>query len=85
MPYQLKEDLKITLREYLEEKRKRLFPERKPLLTATQKDFFKRTPSNKLPFASHTIRENREFFSQVIKKETDHYLYRVNQSHGCLD
>ena len=64
MPYQLK-DLKITLREYLEEK-KTPFSKRKPLLTATQKKIFlKRTPFNKLPFAGHMIRENREFLVKL--------------------
>jgi len=80
MPYKL-EDLTLTLKEYLEEKRSRLFPKRTHILKPEQKEIFlKKIRSNKLPLASKVIRENKKFFSQVIKQETDQYLYRVNQA-----
>ena len=80
MPHKL-EDLSLTLREYLEEKRARLYPKRAHTFPKEDKHIFlKKTGSNKLPLASAVIKENKELLSQVIKQETDQYLYRVNQA-----
>ena len=80
MPHNL-EDISLTLREYLEQKKSRLFPKRKPTLPKTDRPLFlKKRPTNKIFLASVVIKENKEFISQVIKQETDQYLYRVNQA-----
>tara|TARA_Y100001954_G_scaffold237426_1_gene301034 strand:- start:1892 stop:2917 length:1026 start_codon:yes stop_codon:yes gene_type:complete len=80
MPHNL-EDISLTLREYLEQKRDRLFPKRSITLPKTEKPLFlKKKPTNKNPLASAVIKENKKFISQVIKQETDQYLYRVNQA-----
>ena len=71
----------LDVREYLEEKRARLYPKRAHTFPKEDKHIFlKKTGSNKLPLASAVIKENKELLSQVIKQETDQYLYRVNQA-----
>ncbi|MBG09246.1 MAG: hypothetical protein CME68_10840 [Halobacteriovoraceae bacterium] len=80
MPHKL-EEMSLTLKEYLEQKRARLFPKRNHGLPKTDRPiFFKKSLSNKLPLASTVIKKNKKFYSQVIKRETDQYLYRVNQA-----
>ena len=80
MPHKL-EDMTLTLREYLEQKKARLFPKRNHTLPKTKRPIFlKKNQSNKLPLASTVIKDNKEFISQVIKRETDQYLYRVNRA-----